>query len=108
MRVDLNKVFKYILTMLFIIFLGIYFFQNNGYVEYQNKNKVKLTQNQIKKFEKDVAQGKNVSINKYLKNTNKNYQNNLSRLGNKTSKSISTAVSTVISKSLKILIKISQ
>ena len=61
-----NKIFKFIFIVFFMSFLVIYFSELTGYYEYQNYKKATLTEEQIKKFEEDVKNGKEVDINKYL------------------------------------------
>lgn len=84
-----NKVFKRIMFFLFITFLTLYLSQATGYYEYEQSRKTAFTEEQIKQFEQDVKDGKEIDINKYLENTNKNYQNNIS----KTTLNISEAIS---------------
>ena len=84
-----NKVFKRIMFFLFIIFFTLYLSQATGYYEYEQSRKTAFTEEQIKQFEQDVKDGKEIDITKYLENTNKNYQNNIS----KTTLNISEAIS---------------
>ena len=72
-----NKFFKILFMILFIIYITIYFSQLTGYYEYKNYQKTVLTRNQIKKFESDVKNGRDVKLENYVVNTNKHYQNNL-------------------------------
>ena len=65
-----NKIFKYLILISFIIFLALYLSQSTGYFEYKNSKKVALTNEQIKQFEKDVNEGKNVDITKYIEINN--------------------------------------
>ena len=76
-----NKIFKYIILISFITFFALYLSQSTGYFEYKNSKKVALTNEQIKEFEKDVNEGKNIDITKYIEINNKDYQNNLSKMG---------------------------
>ena len=75
------KVFKWIFMILFIIFLTLYFSQLTGYYEYQNYKKMVMTEEQIKQFEQDIKDGKEVDIKDYTVNTVKNYDNTVSNLG---------------------------
>ena len=68
--------------------MALYFSQATGYYDFAEHKKVTLTNEQIKKFEEDVAQGKNLNIEDYLSNTDKNYQNKTSQMGLKISESI--------------------
>lgn len=73
-----NKIFSKILFILFLAFLTLYVSQAAGYYEYQNSKKTSFTQEQIEKFEQDVKDGKEIDVEDYLVNTNKDYQNKLS------------------------------
>lgn len=74
----INKIFGWFLFVLFITFVTLYISQSTGYYEYEQAKKTAFTKEQIEKFEQDVKDGKEIDINQYLDNTNKNYQNNLS------------------------------
>ena len=58
-----KKIFNTTIFCLFVIFLAIYGSSKTGYYEYENKKQKELTEEEIKKFEEDVAKGKNVNIN---------------------------------------------
>ncbi len=88
----LNKTFKYLLTLSFIAFITLYLSQRAGYYEYTNHQKMALTEKEIKEFEKDVKEGKNIKIEDYLKNTHVSYSNKVSDIGNKVSKTINNGV----------------
>lgn len=76
-----GRIFKYCFFILLITFVTLYFSQATGYYEFQQHKKVVFTADQIKKFEKDVAEGKNVNIENYMENTKKNYRNKVSNFG---------------------------
>jgi len=76
-----GKFFKMTLMVLFAIFITIFISNEYGYFEYQKSMQVTLTQEQIKKFEEDVKNGKNVNVEDYLKETEINYQTPLSQAG---------------------------
>lgn len=75
-----NKIFSWFLFILLITFITLYISQATGYYEYEQARKTAFTEEQIQRFEQDVKDGKEIDINDYLENTNKNYQNNISRL----------------------------
>ena len=87
-----NKLFNLIFMMFFVSFLVIYFSEITGYYEYQSHKKATLTEEQIKKFEEDVSNGKEVDINDYVVVNNINYRNNLSKITSKLSDGISNLV----------------
>ena len=86
------KIFKYVFVFLFIIFMTLYFSQLTGYYEYRNYQKMVMTEEQIKQFEQDIKDGKEVDIKDYTVNTVRNYENSFSNLGLNLSKLISGVV----------------
>ena len=100
------KIFKGLLIGLFIVYITIYISQLTGYYEYKNYQKKELTEEQISKFEEDIKNGLDVSINDYVVNTNKNYQTGLSRVGLSLSNTISVWVNKGINSSFDFLIKL--
>ena len=91
-----NKCFKVSFLVFLISFLALYVSQATGYYEYELNRRVTLTEEQIKKFEGDVKNGKDLDIDAYLTNTNRNYQTNISKLGVNISNGISKYVSLAI------------
>lgn len=85
----INKFFLWFLFILFITFMTLYISQATGYYEFEQARKTAFTTEQIERFEQDVKDGKEIDINDYLENTNKNYQNNISRLSLNVSEGIS-------------------
>lgn len=85
----INKVFISFLFIMFITFVTLYISQATGYYEFEQSRKAVFTAEQIQKFEQDVKEGKEIDINNYLDNTNKNYQNSISRVSLNISESIS-------------------
>lgn len=98
-----NKIYKFIFMVFFFSFLVIYFSELTGYYEYQNHQKATLTEEQINKFENDVASGKEVDINEYLVVNTKTYNNKLSKLTSKLSDSISALVQSGVENTFKFL-----
>lgn len=86
------KVFRWVFTAFFVIFLTLYFSQLTGYYEYQNYKKMTMTEEQIALFEQDIKDGKEVDIQDYVIDTSKDYKNGISSMGLK----FSTGVSDVI------------
>ena len=83
MKINHKKIFNSILFALFTLFVSLYVASNSGYYEYQSKEKSELTKKQIIEFEKDIANGKKIDLKKYLKKNTKNYDNKITKLGNK-------------------------
>ena len=84
-----QNVMKFILIAFFVFFLIVYFSGSGTYYETQLHKKTLFTEEQIKKFEKDIADGKDVSIEDYISDTEK-YNNRTSDAGLFLSKGIIT------------------
>lgn len=107
-RKILKRIFRYSLLICFATFFALYMSQSTGYVEYENSKQVALTEKQIKKFEADVAAGKKIDMEKYLKTNEKNYQNVVSRLGLKISDVAGSSVKKVVESGFKLLSKLGE
>lgn len=68
-------------TIFYIFFLG-------GYLDKEIQDRVTLTEENMKKFEMDVDNGLDVTITDYLTLDKKDYNTNITRLGNKLAASI--------------------
>ncbi len=88
MKVKADKVFKIVMISLILFFLLIFTSEKLGYYENQLGNKAALTNEQIKKFEEDVKNGKEIDVEKYLEVNQKNYNNEVSNLSLKVSSGI--------------------
>lgn len=73
-----------VLIVLIILFVALYLTQLTGYYQYTENKKTTLTEDAIKRFEKDVAEGKEIIAKNYLEEE-KNYNNKASHLGMKIS-----------------------
>lgn len=100
------KFFKFFSAFLFVIFITLYLSASAGYYEYSNNKQMTFTKKQIEKFEKDVKSGKNIDLNKYMTNTNKNYNTVFSKMGFSLSNFISENISTGVEKFFSIIIKL--
>jgi len=85
MKIKPKKIFNTIIFCLFILFISLFFASESGYYEYENKEKTKLTQKKIKQFEKDLNEGKKVDLKNYLTKETYNYDNKVTKIGNKLS-----------------------
>ena len=74
-------IFFRVVFAFFVLFLCLYSISVNGFVEVSNKNKTLYTEEQIKKFEEDVNNGRFVNINQYLEDSEVDYSNDVSKLG---------------------------
>lgn len=105
MNKKLNKFFSYVFLVLFMAFLTLYSAGKAGYYEYTQNQKKVFTEEQIKKFEQDVALGKDVDIEDYLV-VKENFQGENKRLGLKISEFIGTYTKLGVDKIFKILNKL--
>lgn len=102
----LNKTFKFIVYISFIVFAVLYISQASGYFDYKNRKKVAMTNSQIKQFEKDVKEGKKVDLKNYIEANNKNYQNKLSKAGLSISTTSEKVIQKIIEETFKVLSKV--
>ena len=72
-----ESIFKFILLCFIICFLVILFAGKTGYYEKKLRDNSILTEEQIKKFEEELKNGKNVDISNYVINENKDYTTKL-------------------------------
>ena len=103
-----NKIFSRIFLALFIAFMAIYVSSATGYYEFEQHNKMVLTEEKIREFEQDVADGKEVDIKNYIVKDTPNYQNTVSKLGNTVSTKLEKFVQSGIESTFKFLNKMLQ
>ena len=97
--------FKIVILLLFIIFITLFFASYTGYYDYENRKTKNLTESQMRKFEEDVKNGVNLDLETYITKPNTDYRNFLSKLGSKTSKTVSNIVSGSVNYTFDFLIK---
>ena len=83
-----TKIFKLIVGILIFVFLCSYFVEMSGYYEYNLQNKTVMTNEAMAQFEKDIADGKDVTLEDYVVTTEKDYTSSLTRTTNKVSVSV--------------------
>lgn len=99
-----NKLILFkILFICFALFTIIYYTKGNEFFEYAMYKKTKLTEKNIKEFEKDIKNGKNISNYDYVKNENVDYSTPLSTFGSEIGENIETFMNEGIKKTLKLL-----
>lgn len=74
-----SKLFKFMVFIVVVVFFCTYFMEKTGYYEYKLQNKKILTENEMLRFENDVKEGKDVTLEDYLSNTNVDYSNSLTK-----------------------------
>ena len=87
--------FKYILLILFLLFLGLYFSSNAGLIDYQAKYKKNLTEKQIAEFEEDIKNGVNIDLKDYI-GREERYNNKISKATLKVSNMIGNTVKSIL------------
>lgn len=101
-----NKKILYLVFIILIIsFLTIYLSGKTGYYEYSNNKKTVFTEEKIKEFEKDIADGKNVNIKDYITDESKDYSNKITDIGNDVSNIINDSVNMFLKESFSVIEK---
>lgn len=100
-----KKMVKFFCTCIILIFLFSYFIEVSGYYEYNLQNKKNLTEDQIKQFELDVKEGKDIDLDRYLKDTQVDYSNKLTQTTSQASIKLNDYLKNFLSNTFKILEK---
>lgn len=87
-----HNLFLNILSIFFIIFMGLFIANISGYNESRIKNKTIVTENAIEEFETRVKNGEEIDITSFLKNESVDYSNKFSRLGDNLTSNIENVV----------------
>ena len=94
-----RKIIKYILIILVITFLFTYILSKSGYYEYALQTKKNLTAEEMRKFEEDIKEGRDVDITDYLKSKEVDYTNSLTR----TTVSLSRGINDCLEKGIEVI-----
>ena len=62
----MKKVIKVFLAILILLYIGLYFTYQNGYIEKRNEERKILTDEMIKEYENDLANGIDVTSKEYV------------------------------------------
>ena len=92
MKKNIVKVF---IVFLIVAFLGLFYAYQNGYYRKVQGDKVILTNQKIEEFEKDIKDGKDITIEDYLEEE-KDYSTNSTKLSLKISDKIADGIDRVI------------
>ncbi len=76
-----TKFFLFCLFILFVVYVGLYIANVSGYYETRLNHKTYLTNEEIKQFEQDIKDGKNISLKQYITKKNISYNNKISKAG---------------------------
>lgn len=88
--------------MLFLAFVIGYIIEETGYYEYNLQNKMVMTNESMAKFEEDLKEGKDVMLEDYVVNTEKDYTSSLTRSTN----TISVKVNDVLKRGIESVFKV--
>ncbi|HPE14739.1 MAG TPA: hypothetical protein PLT65_02755 [Bacilli bacterium] len=91
-----EKLIKYLILIIIILFTGIFLITATGYYEIKNKERMILTNEQILKFEQDIAEGLEVDIEDYLVDEYIDYSNLFSKRMNSLSSKIEGSFEKII------------
>lgn len=94
----MNNVIKYISIGLIVLFASLLLAENFGYYKTREQKAKVLTEEQIKIFEEDIRNGKEIDIKEYVSYEKEDYSNNLSNNIYK----VSLKLETVVDKAIKI------
>lgn len=97
-----KKIFKVVFICLFLSFVVSYVIEKTGYYEYNLQNKTIMTNEAMARFEKDIADGKNVREEDYVVSTESDYTSMLTRTTNK----VSIKVNKILKKGIESIFKI--
>ena len=96
----MKKVLKNISLIILILLLFLYFSYQNGYYDKYMRDKIKLTNQNIEKFEQDIKDFKDVTIEDYLQEE-KSYATKTSNISLK----VANKLENVINEGIKILFR---
>jgi ABC-type dipeptide/oligopeptide/nickel transport system permease component len=97
-----KNIFSIVIIIFFVFFMALYFTQITDIYQYRAHNKMSITKEAMERFEKDIENGKDITIDDYL-DTVKDYSNGVSKLGYKTSNIVEEFMSKGIKKTFKLL-----
>ena len=98
-----KKIIKFIGVSIILIFLCLYVIEMSGYYDYNLQNKKNLTEEQIKQFEQDVKDGKDIDLDSYLKETTVDYSNQLTRTTSQASLKLNNYLKSIIANTFNLL-----
>lgn len=98
MRKNLPKLVLFLVIFSFVVSYIIY---QTGYYEYKLQNRTVLTKEQMEKFESDVKEGKDPTLEDYLVETETDYKTSLTRVTVR----VSTKVNDCLKKSIELVFK---
>ena len=101
--IDKKKLVKGFFLIFFFAFIVSYIIERSGYYEYNLERRTVLTSESIKRFEKDIEEGRDVTLEDYVVPTSKDYTSGLTKNTNKVSISVNKVLKKGIESVLKVL-----
>ena len=90
-----RNIVKIIGILVITLFLSLIIMNYTGFLEYQNRKQVRITEESIDKFEKDIKDGRDIDIKNYIKKE-KNNSNRISIITYKISKGLGNIVNKMV------------
>lgn len=85
---DKKKLIRGIFLIFFLVFIVSYIIEQSGYYEYNLSKRTVLTNEKMLQFEKDVLDGKDVTLEDYVVSSSKDYTSSLTKSTNKVSSEV--------------------
>lgn len=95
-----------LLGVLFILYLIVLYAKGSGKFDYKEYNKMIITKEAMNRFEEDVKNGVDLSINEYINSYQKDYSNTITKIGAKIGEETKKAMTTTFPKIFKVLGKL--
>lgn len=100
---DKKNIIKYVFFIFFLSFVVSYVIERSGYYEYNLQKRTVLTNESMRKFEKDISEGKDVTLEEYAIPTSKDYTSSLTIRTNKISVGVNRALKNGIERMFKLI-----
>ncbi|MBQ1495912.1 MAG: hypothetical protein IIZ40_00990 [Bacilli bacterium] len=97
----MKKTLEILFLLLFLVSVFIILSSETNYYEYSNNKKAIVTEENIKRFEEDISNGKKIDISNYINNDSKDYSNKVTNLGDNISNLLNKTVNFVLKTSFK-------
>lgn len=97
----MKKFGRMILILICFSFIVTYIIYETGYYEYKLQNRTVLTKEQMERFEKDVNDGKDVTLEDYFVETEVDYTNKLTDV----TVNVSSKVNSYLKKGVELIFK---
>lgn len=100
-----KSIFKLLFFISFTSFVIAYVIGTTGYYEYELSNKRILTEEKMKEFEQEVANGEEIDLKDYTVNTHRDYTNKFTKGVTNTSLTLNKYLKKMIEKAFNLISK---